>query len=203
MHPKNDALDYMNRNISDSRVRVSVPAFERMKQLYAFGNTNAQISEILQSEFHDIDFNQMTVTMVKTIIVENQDEFNKARAAMGDKCREEIQQQVAMLFKATRDVECVMVDVYVEKMESALAQLRELDLDELDEEGNYRNTSRIFVLIELIDKIQTKIAKIVGTDALREVEVFRQKEAARREFSTEKLLPPLANGREVPQTNFI
>jgi hypothetical protein len=90
-----------------------------------------------------------------------------------------------------------MVSVYVNKLRQALNQLADLDLDERDDEGNYKNTSRIFVLIEMAEKFQGKIAKIVGTDALREIEVFKQKAEAKAKADADKggLLPSPAKGR--------
>ncbi len=187
--------------------RVSVPALERMKQLYALGHTNSQIAETLHSEFQDIDFNPITTTIVKKLINVNIEAFEQARMELGIKCRDEVQRQVAYLFRATEDVELTLVQVYVKQLQSILEEMRNLDLQEIDPEtGNYKNTSRMFVLIEFVEKLQSKIAKIVGTDALREVEVFRQKAEAKRQAEEKGsgLLP--ASGRtvdEAPHTNFI
>jgi hypothetical protein len=197
--------DYINTDGMGSR--VSVPAFERMKQLYALGYTNAQIAETMHQEFQDIDYNPITTTMVKKLIAANGPAMDQARMELGEKCRDEIQRQTAALFRATEDVELTLVSVYVGQLKSVLEEMRELDLQEIDPEtGNYKNTSRMFVLIEFVEKLQSKIAKIVGTDALREVEVFRQKAEAKRaaEERGTGLIP--AHGRtldETPTTNFI
>ena len=197
--------EYMNTDGMGSRVMV--PAYERMKQLYALGYTNAQIAETLHQEFQDIDYNPITPTMVKKLVQSNIESFEQARMELGEKCRDEIQRQVAYLFRATEDVELTLVSVYVGQLKSVLEEMRGLDLQEIDEEtGNYKNTSRMFVLIEFVEKLQSKIAKIVGTDALREVEVFRQKAEAKRaaEERGAGLIP--THGRtldETPVTNFI
>jgi len=199
------AKDYLNTGIMNS-MRVCVPAYERMKELFALGYTNVQIVEALSHEFHDIDLNPLSQGSVRTIIELNQREFQIARMELGLKCREEIQRQTAILFRATEDVELEMVSVYVRKLREALKSMGDLDLSEIDEDGNYKNTSRMFVLIEMSEKLQSKIAKIVGTDALREIEVFRQKAEAKSkvEASSGGLLP--AQGRTLdaqPITNFI
>jgi len=198
-----DAKTYFQNSSVVSR--VCVPAYERIKQLYAFGYSNAQISEALQSEFHDIEYNSMTPKHIHTIVNDNLDEFNKARMDLGIKCREEIQHQIQMLFRATENVECHMVSIFVRKMRQALNQLETLDLEQKDDMGNYVNTSRVFVLIEMVEKFQKSIAKIVGTDALREVEIFRQK-ANLKTPGDKGLIPAFANNKIVeaePITNFV
>ena len=96
------------------------------------------------------------------------------------------------------------MDAYVRQTNRALDEMNALDLGERDPDTNaYVNTSRIFMLIELVNKLQEKIAKIVGTDALREVEVFRQKMEAkmRSEENANNLLP--GNSKTNGQTIFI
>lgn len=194
-----DAENYLNligASNNGGMIRVSVPAYERMLQLYAFGHSNAQICEMLQQEFNDIDYNPMTPRTIRKVIEINQTEFQIARMNLGMKCRDEIQNQIATLFRATEDVECLMVSVYVNKLRDALNNLASLDMEEQDEDGNYKNTSRIFVLLEMAEKLQSKIAKIVGTDALREIEAYRQKMEAKAtaEKAGGSLLPPQAKG---------
>ena len=199
-----DAKDYLNTD--GFGVRVCVPAYERMKHLYALGYTNAQITEVLKHEFQDIDINPISVGSISVLIKKNAREFELARMELGLKCRDEIQRQTAILFRATEDVELEMVSIYVKKLRQALNEMGDLDLSEMDEDGNYKNTSRMFVLIEMSEKLQSKIAKIVGTDALREIEVFRQKAEAKRqaEASAGGLIP--AHGKTIdatPMTNFL
>ena len=199
-----NAKDYLSGG--GTCIRVGVPAYERMKQLYAMGYTANQITEMLRSEFEDIDYNPISVTSVTKLIKSNVREFEVARMELGMQCREEIQRQTALLFRATEDVELTMVQVYVQKLNQVLEEMRDLDLAELDENGNFKNTSRIFVLLEFAEKFQSKIAKIVGTDALREVEVFRQKAEAKRQAEEKGtgLIP--AHGRTMdsePATNFV
>lgn len=199
-----DAKDYLSGG--GTAIRVGVPAYERMKQLYALGYTVNQITEMLHQEFNDIDYNPIGAGSVKKLIQENSREFEIARMELGLQCREEIQRQTALLFRATEDVELTMVQVYVHKLNAVLEEMRNLDLAELDENGNFKNTSRIFVLLEFAEKFQSKIAKIVGTDALREVEVFRQKAEAKRQAEEKGtgLIP--THGRTMdaePVTNFV
>ena len=203
-----DAKDYFNGgNNASSTFRVCTPAYERMKHLYALGHNAAEISEILHQEFMDIDYNPCTPAMVKRIILDNKNNFEQFRMELGLLCREEIQKQTARLFDKVQNEELDHVDVFVIKWKEARDELRTLDLSEMDEDGNFKNTSRIFVLIELCDKLQSRVAKIVGTDAIREVEIYRQKAAAKAEAEQNKgnLLPPLAKGQtlEASTTNFI
>jgi len=174
-----DATAYFQSN--SNKMRCHVPAYERMMQLNALGHSVGQIVEILDQEFKDIDFNPYTVESVQKIMTENRAQFDEVKRNLGLKCREEIQEQTARLFAIVKDEEVLMVEVFANKMRQALTSLQDLDLNEKDDDGNYKNTSRVFVLTEMIIKLQSSIAKIVGTDALREVEVFRAKARAKRE----------------------
>jgi len=203
-----NAKEYFNGgNNASSTFRVCTPAYERMKHLYALGHTAAQISEILHQEFMDIDYNPCTPAMVRKVIEQNMNQFEQSRMELGILCRKEIEKQTQLLFNKVQSEELDHVDVFVIKWKEARDELRTLDLSEIDEDGNFKNTSRIFVLIELCDKLQSRVSKIVGTDALREIEIFRQKAAAKAEAEQNKgnLLPPLAKGQTIdtPTTNFI
>lgn len=195
--PYTNAKDYLDTH--GTNVRISVPAYERMKQLYAYGYTNAQIAEMLHQEFQDIDYNPFTGTTVKILIQQNIKEMERSRMELGLRCREEIQKQTALLFQATQDVELTMVQVYVHQLRKVLDEMRDLDLSEIDPEtGNYKNTSRMFVLLEFAEKFQSKIAKVCGTDALREIEAFRSKAQAKAETESKGSgLLPSAKGRVV------
>jgi len=181
--------------------RVCVPSRERLKQLYAYGYSNAEMAEIMNQEFSDIEFDTYNAKRIKEVIQFNMEEFIEFRAQMQGKCVDQIQKQVKLMFEATKDVELVMVRVYVKKLQDAMESLDALALDEIDEEtGAYKNTSRIFVLIEMAEKLQSKIAKIVGTDALREIEIFKAKTALKAEAENKlgHLMPTF--GREVEAT---
>lgn len=204
MSAEQNAKDYFNQRSAGNMngIRVCVPAYERMMQLYAFGHTSAQISEILQQEFADIDYNPMSASAIKKTIEMNQSEFQIARMNLGLKCRDKIQEQIAILFNATEDVELTMVSVYVNKLRDVLNQLADTDIGEQDDDGNYTQTSRFFVLLEMAEKLQGKVAKIVGTDALREIEVFRKKAEAKQQAESDKgSLLPRASGKVINENN--
>lgn len=196
-----DATDYFeDTNITRQPNRMSIPAFERLKQLYAFGHSITHMVEILSKEFGDIDYNPLTVDILKIIIHKNKEELERDRLTLTQDCRDHVRRQIARLFDLVQQSECRMVEVYVKKFDTLINQLSALDMDERDEgTGAWKNTSRCFVLLELIDKIQGKIAKVVGTDALREIEIYKQKMAAKAEAEDNVgagALPPMrdANG---------
>jgi len=149
-----------------------------MKQLYSYGYNNTEIAEILNQEFSDIEYDSYTTKRIKETIQGNLEDFIEFKARLTGQCIEQVQTQVKLMFEATKDVELVMVRVYVKQLQDAMESLDALDLDEIDPEtGAYLNTSRIFVLIEMAEKLQSKIAKIVGTDALREIEIYKARAA--------------------------
>src|SRR6478752_9948082 len=185
--------------INASEKRVCVPSFERMKQLYSYGYTNTEIAEILNQEFSDIEFDSYTPKRIKETIQYNLEEFIEFKTKLTGKCIEQVQTQVSMMFEATKDVELTMVRVYVKKLQDCMESLDALDLDEMTDDGSYKNTARIFVLIEMAEKLQGKIAKIVGTDALREIEIYKAKAAIKAEADNKLggLMPTF--GRDVTQ----
>lgn len=132
----------------------------------------------------------LTDSVLRELYRGNQEEFEQSRIELGIVCRDEIRRQTAVLFNKTEQVECEMVDSYVTKLKQCIGAMNALDLEETDELGNFINTSKVFTLIELSTRLQSVIAKIVGTDALREIEVFRQKAEAKRDSESRTLLPP-------------
>lgn len=202
----NKPLEGANKYLNDhyGKKNISVPAYERMMQLNAMGHKPDQINFILNQELADIDFNTYTTHDITVIIKDNKEEFERFRKDMGLKCREKVQDQIARLFEVVKDEEHEMVEVFAGKMKEALLSLRNLDLNELDDDGNYKNTSRIFVLTEMVIKLQSSVSKIVGTDALREVEIFRAKARAKQESENEKtngLLPSQSRDVEIEVGN--
>lgn len=177
--------------------RISVPAYERAKQLYAFGLNVTQITETLKQEFEDIEYNPISQHVVKNMLKEHRSDFELARLELSTYCKEDLQRHTALLFDAVQKDEFNLVAVLSKRLRDVTEQLADLDIDEKDDDGNYKNTSRFFVLFEMADKLQTKMAKITGTDALREVEIFRQKALIKAESEQAKgaLLP--AHGRTV------
>ena len=205
-----DATDYFeDSNITRQPNRMSIPAFERLKQLYAFGHSITQMVEILSNEFGDIDYNPLTVDTLKIIINKNKEELERDRLTLTQDCRDHVRRQIARLFDIVQQSECRMVEVYVRQFDKLINQLADLDMDARDPStGAYLHTSRCFVLLELIDKIQGKISKVVGTDAMREIEIYKQKMAAKIEAEgldpSAGALPPIreANG-SIKKTKWI
>ncbi len=185
-------------------LRISIPALERLRQLYAFGYTNSEMAEIINQEFGDIQYDTFTASRVKDTILNNKELFRSAQMELGLKCREDIQNQIAAMFAVVGKKEIFMVQVFADKLQAALESLQNLDLDEIDPEtGNYTNTARIFVLLEMAEKFQAKIAKIVGTDTLRSIEEYRAKMAIKSEADSKvnQLIPEF--GRNVTPTKFV
>lgn len=155
--------------------RLNVPMTERIKQLYVFGRSPSQILDIVKAEFEDIEINPITSNFIKDTIMVNRESFERGRLEYAELCRNELKEQVAFLFKKTQQVENRMVEVFSNKLNEALTIFAGLDLEEKDDDGNYKQTSRFFLMMEACDKLQTKIAKVAGTEILRELEAFRQK----------------------------
>lgn len=173
--------------------RFSAPIMERIGFLYANGNSNDEIWMIVSQEFNDVVGFPITFEMVRTVVSKNQEYFKRKRKEMGEIFQKDIECHAVGLLEKTKKKEEKMVTVFADKMDEALDQLGSLDLSEQDDKGNYKNTSRAFTLVEFVDKLQTKISKITGSDAMREVAVFRAKLEAKNESDSggSMGLPPM------------
>jgi uncharacterized protein (UPF0305 family) len=78
-------------------------------------------------------------------------------------------------FNKTHTIETKMVESYSDKMDDWLEQLNNLDITEQDEEGNFKNTARFFVIHEAITKLHKTLEKLSGTGSMRELSVLSQK----------------------------
>jgi hypothetical protein len=183
--------------------RICIPARERIKYLACFGYTHGQITDIINTEYADLQPSPISGRTIKGMLVTMTDEIEEQRKELALHCREELKIHLEALFRKTQQAEHVLVDVYERKMREATTSLDALDLEEKDDDDNYVNTGRVFVLLELIDKFHIKMAKLVGTEAMRDIEVFRQKadiQAAAKDKG-DGLLPAIDVGSG--NTNFL
>lgn len=180
----------------------SVPIFERVKHLWIMGHTAASIASMINKEFSDITSRQFGPDDIRLMVDNNKEQLKESRLALSRACRDEMIEQTARMFEIVRREEDLMVKVFAGKLKEALESLMDLDLEERDDDGNYKNTSRIFVLTEMAIKLQSHIAKIVGTDALREIEVFAAKAKAKRESESASTLLPKGDAVDV-ETNWL
>lgn len=191
------------------RALCSTPTYERIKQLWILGNSPTAISIIINEELSDLEANTITPGVISQIIGSNLEDFHDTRGKIGLKCQDAIREQVSVMFNIVRQRESRLVTVFADKLEVVLNQLSELDIDEKDDDGSFKNTSRFFVLYEMADKLQSKISRITGSDALREIEVFKQKlELKTKIEGKEGLIPDFKSndykdGETVDVTNFI
>lgn len=155
--------------------RFSAPIMERIGFLFGNGMTNDEIFMTVSQEFSDTLAYPITKESVRTIITKNKPFFLERRKQMGEMHLAAIQGHALSLFEATHVREHKMVEVFNRKMDELLISLASLDLDEKDDKGNFTNTNRAFVIIEMIDKLQTKCAQITGANAMREVAIYKLK----------------------------
>lgn len=201
-----DLIDNLEANSPYSeKHRFSAPIMERIGFLYSNGMTNEEIYLAISQEFSDVVSFPITYEMVRTVVSKNQEFFKKRRKDMGELYKKEIDAHAIQLFGSTKEKEEKMVIVFGDKLDEALDQLSQLDLGEQDDKGNFKNTSRAFTLVEFADKIQTKMAKIVGSDAYRELAVLRKKLELQSEFKegvgTMGLPPMREAGSNLPKVN--
>jgi hypothetical protein len=187
--------------------RWSIPTMERMAALYILGYSNMIIREILLNEYGDYEIFPITTMLVHEFIKDNKEELIRMREELTIDCRREIAKQFDYFFKVTKNSETKMVDVYLSKMDNLLDELTDLDLQELDEMGNKKNTQRFMMILATIEKLHGMIAKITGTNALRDVEIHRLKKMAEKEIEESPMTPGGKMGaievESIPTTQFI
>lgn len=160
--------------------RINVPVYERVKYLYALGYTDGHIAKMINSEFDDIELYSMNPEIIRMLRSENKEDFDNTKNELATRCRESILETAGVLYNVTSDKEMKMARVYAMQLDKILDALGDLDINEIDEDtGSYKNTSRFFVLMEMAEKLQTKAAKLTGTEAIREIEAYRMKMQAK------------------------
>lgn len=181
-----------------------IPTTERLTQLYALGYDSQQMAAIIENELGDIDLSRVTPDQIKEFIRNNKELLDRAKLDITKTCRETIIKQTELLFVKSQDVELRMVNSFISKLNNILKSLDDLDINERDDMGNYINMSRFFVLLEAAEKLQSRIAKVVGTDAVRDVEVYRQKMELKQKANENDLMPRYPKGAVIESpTKFI
>lgn len=188
----------------------TIPTMERAAALYALGFEVKIIAEILEGEFGDYEQYPITEKNIKEFLRRNRTNLKEMRQELTVDCRKEIAQQFQHFFNVTKNTETKMVDVYLEKMNDLLEELKELDLQEEDDLGNKKNTQRLMILMATIERLHGMIAKITGTNALRDVEIHRMKKMIEKEIEESPILPggkisgsTTIDAEAIPTTQFI
>jgi hypothetical protein len=146
-----------------------IPVQERVKYLYAVGYNENDIAMMINEEFKDITITEIGAGAIKTMIRDNKTEFDEAKLTFTENCRAELKQQVSQMFHKTSAVELRTVDVFVKKLDAVLDQLEDLDISDPENKG------RFFSLLEAAERLQSRMATIAGTNAFRDIEIYRQK----------------------------
>ena len=176
-----------------------VTVLERIKECYCRGYNSAQICKSINDEFGDIIHKPLDADDIKGLLNEKKEEFESARMEYSSIVQERHKQKFGSLYLQVLDEEAKQVEVFKGKMAEALDELGGLSLAEKDEDDNYKNTGRIFMLIELTTKLQSAVSKIIGSDALRELEILKLREQIKT-APPETLLPRVTKGSEVGTT---
>jgi len=180
-----------------------IPLAERVIFLYNNGFDESEIAVSVCEEFSDIYPVEINENDIYRILKKNKVKLMAARESMSLYCRNEIMKQTASMYNKVATVENELVNTFADKLRQVLAELAEINHEELDEEGNFKNTSRVFVLIELAEKLHNKSAKVIGTETMREIEAFKMKAQIKSETdnSSNTLVP--AHARDVTKTKFL
>jgi hypothetical protein len=178
---------------SAETIRLAAPIEERILQLLALGLRLPTIVSTINDEFKEMLVKPMNSSTAQAFIHENKERANNVRENITKHCREELSLHAAELFRRVAKAEQSIIDVFSSKLTEALTTLSSLDIDEQGNNGKFINISRTFQLLELIDKYHTKAAKLVGTEAMRDIETFRAKAQIKKteEEKTSGLMPAI------------
>lgn len=147
----------------------------RLKHLYALGYEKDSICAILQNEFQDIEVNYIDLALIRKIIERNKPMLEEYKVILAEQVQAEQVQAAKDLFRKAAVQENKMATRLLDKIDGLLDSLSSIDLTELDEDGRPKHLLTYYSILEAIDKTQKMAAKISGTDALREFQVFRMK----------------------------
>lgn len=175
--------------------RMNVPMVVRIQHLYTLGLSDTEISKTINDEMGDQLVSLTTPRMIRSTIIEYQEEFDRHRVKTKNEISAHFGEQLLTMFHRTRDMEIQLVDTLLKKIEEARSEMDSFNLSEVDKDGNHTNSRRFFILMNAIEGSYKTVSKIVGLDALREVELFTQKAAAKAqaENSSMKLIREVDN----------
>lgn len=158
------------------RERYSVPLFERMKQLWAFGYARDHIYAILKEEFEDLEVNPITPSGIDEIIEKEYKTLNDSKNEMALICREDIISAWKENFQLVASSENKMTRKLVSKMDQIGDALEKIDLSIIDDKtGRPMHLNAFMDTLDAADKLQKLLGKIAGTDSFRDLEVYKLK----------------------------
>jgi hypothetical protein len=164
-----------DEHVYRSNAQVSAPAWARIQQLYAFGKGDVEIHEIISQEFQDFEANPISLISLRKMIAERRPELEAGREALAAACGEEVLQQGKELFAMLHKAENRSVTRLIKKMDNLVDQIELCDLTVLNDKGQPANLGVYAALLKMLGETQLLCAKIAGTDAVREIEIYRQK----------------------------
>ncbi len=181
--------------------RFSIPMFERMKILYALGHTPAIITSTLQNEFQDIEVNPITIQTVQQILESRKAEFVAFKEEVSVEVAKEGLIHLKDVIRRVAESENRFVVAAATKMDNLVDAMLTLDLTIADEEGNLKNLAQYCRLLEATEKTQKIIAKLSGTDALRDLEIYLRKANIDQAAKGGSSMIPLGAGGERPNVD--
>lgn len=140
------------------------------------GFSQAETRTIVNRELEDyLTTGELTSVEIANFVSKNESYINEYKQQYLERCGMMMISAQEAAFNKTHTLETKMADSYASKMDDWLNELNSLDITEQDEDGNYVNTSRFFVVHEAITKLHKTLEKLSGTGSMRELSVLSQK----------------------------
>lgn len=182
--------------------KFGIPVKERIYQLNAIGLKVSVIVSAINNEFKEILNEPIGPASVITILKSL--DAQKVKENITASTRNDLASHSAILFKKVAKAEEAIVSTYSTKLIEALTLLETIDIAELDDKSQLVNLKKIIDITDVIEKYHSKASKVIGTEALREIETFRAKAQIKQqqENATAHLVPMPANNSNRP-TRFL
>lgn len=183
-----------------NRCGFTIPFCERAKSLYAFGYANKDIAIVLKNEFDDLEFRTIDHNIIRQLIGQNVKEFNAAKEGFELAVKAEAEAWMKHIFMMAQSSEQRIAQTYAEKIVQLCERLAGIDLSDVDA----YSPSEIDLILSHIEKLQGLLGKIAGTEATRDVAVFKSKTEIKAAFlpNTPNNLIPMGNTKQTA-TKFI
>lgn len=140
------------------------------------GFERSEILTIINREMEDsLTTGSMTRRQVDQFFERNEVELEEYKKEYLERCNSMMISAQERAFNKTHDAEVKMADRFAAKINDWLDELDTLDITEQDEDGNYINTARFFVIHEAITKLHKTLEKLSGTGSMRELAVLKEK----------------------------
>lgn len=158
---------------------------ERLTQLLALGYDINTVCGILREEFQDIEVNAIDKRQIEEFIRENKLVIEERKEEIRGIVHEEILVHTREIVQVAVKGENRVVIALAKKLDQITNGIENLDMSEVDENFKPVNMAIFCQYLEATEKLLKMIGKYAGTDDLRMLTTFKQKEIISAQIKAE------------------